>query len=42
MLPAITKDGKVIFESKDLFKWAPNGNGDIYRSLKTHKLVDEF
>jgi len=42
MIPSAHLDGKVLFKSNYEINFVPNGNGDIFRALKYHKIMDEL
>lgn len=41
-LPCLTREGKLILETNSQLAWAPDGNGGIYRSLKSSGCLEEM
>jgi UDP-N-acetylglucosamine/UDP-N-acetylgalactosamine diphosphorylase len=42
VLPALTKEGKIILEDKDKVSVAPDGNGGVYAALRESKVLDDM
>eukprot|EP01112_Ceratiomyxa_fruticulosa_P007826 TRINITY_DN2036_c0_g1_i1.p1 TRINITY_DN2036_c0_g1~~TRINITY_DN2036_c0_g1_i1.p1 ORF type:complete len:512 (-),score=102.25 TRINITY_DN2036_c0_g1_i1:40-1575(-) len=42
MLPAVTPEGRIILESKSKIALAPNGNGGLYKALKTSGALEDM
>lgn len=41
-LPIITTDGKLILQEPYLIKEASNGNGNVFKSMKKHHIIDKL
>lgn len=41
-LPLITTNGKIILQETYLIKEASNGNGNVFNSMKKHKIIDHM